>query len=107
MDENLRTVGVAVSGRFRIAVTSLLEAASLEFERQRFEQWATNMGLYKPGDVSLDYILRDAPSVQNYAREPLESLKSSLIAGTWFNPRAQAQEPYVYIYIMFYCWHRS
>lgn len=52
-----------------------------ENESQRFELWATNLGLYHQGHSSLDYRFRDAASLYNFASKLLQDLENCLATG--------------------------
>ncbi|KAL8863350.1 MAG: hypothetical protein Q9178_000030 [Gyalolechia marmorata] len=48
---------------------------AFENARQRFDLWAVNLGLYTSGNSSLEYRLRDAPLIYNYAVQALADLQ--------------------------------
>ena len=55
------------------------------FEQQeRFNLWATNIGLYQRGHASLDYRFRDASTIYQYCQKLLEDLMNTLsICKSW------------------------
>jgi hypothetical protein len=57
-------------------------AASLHNENQRFDLWCRNLGAYQSGHASLEYRLRDAPKIYEYAMRLLTDLDSSLTLGS-------------------------
>ena len=52
-----------------------------ENESQRFELWATNLGLYHQGHSSLDYRFRDAASLYSFAYKLLQDLEKCIAIG--------------------------
>ena len=50
-------------------------------QQQRFELWATNIGLHQYGHASLDYRFRDAPDIYQYCHSLLEDLQRTLDIG--------------------------
>ena len=54
------------------------DAAILRQEMQRFQLWATNLGLYRHDHGSLDYRLRDNEVVKSFTKELLINLAESL-----------------------------
>ena len=50
-------------------------------EKERFQLWAANLGLYATGDRSLDYRIRDSPSVKEYTNQLLDELREDLVDG--------------------------
>src|ERR1700744_1680148 len=58
--------------------TSLTE---LTTQSERFDLWATNLGLHQSGHASLDYRFRDAPRIREYADSLLSNLRSALAVG--------------------------
>ena len=55
----------------------VLEPAALTSEMQRFQLWATNLGLFHQDHSSLDYRLRDNEIVRCFAGELLVKLKEA------------------------------
>jgi|ERR1700734_1157866 hypothetical protein len=55
-----------------------LPQRKLILEAQRFQLWATNLGLFQHGHSSLDYRLRDADLVKNFALDVLDELTEYL-----------------------------
>lgn len=55
-----------------------------ENESQRFELWATNLGLYHQGHSSLDYRFRDANSVYDFAYKLLLDMENCFATGEIF-----------------------
>ena len=47
-------------------------------QQQRFDLWATNIGLHQQGHASLDYRFRDAPDIYHFCRTLLEDLVEAL-----------------------------
>ena len=47
-------------------------------QQQRFDLWATNIGLHQRGHASLDYRFRDASEINQYCRNLLEDLAKAL-----------------------------
>ena len=56
--------------------------AGLHNENQRFDLWCRNLGAYQSGHASLEYRLRDAPKVYDYALRLLTDLDCSLTLGS-------------------------
>lgn len=56
----------------------VLEPAALTSEIQRFQLWATNLGLFYQDYSSFDYRLRDNEIVRSFARELLVKLTEAL-----------------------------
>lgn len=87
--ESLCTVGWRVSDQFVSVERSAKEQAKNDpavlNELQRFELWATNLGLYHSGHSSLDYRVRDAPLVYNYALDLLRDLERALRQCEYFH----------------------
>ncbi|KAJ5521422.1 hypothetical protein N7527_005537 [Penicillium freii] len=54
------------------------QSSAIFNELQRFELWATNLGLYHRGHSSLDYRCRDSPLVFNHALGLLRDLERAL-----------------------------
>lgn len=54
-------------------------------EYQRFESWASNLGLYHTGHSSLDYRFRDSPVLFEYVVGLLKDFESILIARKSFS----------------------
>jgi hypothetical protein len=50
-------------------------------EADRFELWATNLGLFAPGHASLDYRVREAETISDALRRYLAHLEVSLEEG--------------------------
>jgi hypothetical protein len=47
-------------------------------QQQRFDLWATNIGLHQKGHASLDYRFRDASTFHQYCQTLLEDLLKTL-----------------------------
>lgn len=80
--ESLVTIGIRVSNQFA-ALDGLVKGNGddkdkLTNELQRFELWATSLGLYHGGHSSLDYRFRDSPPLFRYAHKLLRDLESGL-----------------------------
>jgi len=58
-----------------------LPPISLEFELQRFQLWAANLGLNGRSHRSLDYRLQDAHSVRDFVADLLRGLTENLNEG--------------------------
>lgn len=56
-------------------------AANLDNEIQRFDLWCRNLGAFQAGHASLEYRLRDAPKVYDYAARLLKDLDESIVSG--------------------------
>ena len=56
--------------------------SALEYETERFNLWAENLGLHHHGHSSLDYQLREADKLATFIRSLLEDLRSSLLDRT-------------------------
>ena len=89
---NLRQIGIGLVfadlvDRLGEPLTLFREAISTE--SQRFELWATNLGLYHSGHSSLDYRFRDAPSLYEFAHKLLRDVERylSLSRSASFNLR--------------------
>jgi hypothetical protein len=48
-------------------------------EKERFQLWAANLGLFVIGDRSLDYRTRDNPTVKEYTEKLLHELEEDLL----------------------------
>lgn len=55
-----------------------LERDDLVEQLQRFDLWATNIGLHQRGHASLDYRFRDASAIYQYCQTLLEDLVRTL-----------------------------
>lgn len=79
---SLEQAGRVVLNRF----SALPKAPDPVYERkltneyQRFESWASNLGLYHTGHSSLDYRFRDSPVLFEYAVGLLKDFEGILIA---------------------------
>jgi hypothetical protein len=79
---SLEQAGRAVLARF----SALPKTSDPVFERkltnefQRFESWASNLGLYHTGHSSLDYRFRDSPILFDYTVGLLKDFEATLIA---------------------------
>ena len=49
-----------------------------EFEQERFQLWAANLGLFESGDRSLDYRIRESPTVRGFTTSLLCNLRENL-----------------------------
>src|SRR5271170_5823370 len=82
--QKLSIAGRSIAGFFRLLLRLLSHASEpfiqqlprrkLILEEQRFRLWATNLGLFQHGHSSLDYRLRDADLVKNFALDVLDEL---------------------------------
>lgn len=59
-------------------VPSDLDVEDIEIERQRFELWAANLGLYNLGDRSLGYRLQEFRPLKEYILDLLQELTTDL-----------------------------
>jgi len=59
----------------------LLSLDDVQSEKERFQLWAANLGLYATGDRSLDYRIQDSPSVKEYTSQLLHELREDLVDG--------------------------
>ncbi|ODM22487.1 hypothetical protein SI65_00075 [Aspergillus cristatus] len=82
--ESLASVAHHISAAFTFVQESTADSTSytgragIVNEQQRFELWATNLGLYHGGHSSLDYRFRDASIIFEYTRGLLRELESIL-----------------------------
>ena len=76
----------SIISNFRSLATNVLQteqsalglaAARLENENQRFDLWCRNLGAYRSGHASLEYRLRDAPKIYDYAMRLLRDLNGN------------------------------
>ena len=51
-----------------------VRAVELDIQAQQFQLWTNNLDIFHAAHGSLDYRLRDAPSISSLARELLEEL---------------------------------
>jgi hypothetical protein len=58
----------------------------LAAEADRFELWSVNLGLFLYGHGSLDYRVREAPSLKSTLQEFMADLNRALIEGEWCFP---------------------
>ena len=87
-EKSLATHGQSTLEKFQAAYTTLEgiestipgqpDAAILRSQMQRFQLWATNLGLYRYDHGSLDYRLRDNEIVKSFTRELLINLNQCL-----------------------------
>ncbi|KAJ0416339.1 hypothetical protein BJY00DRAFT_316990 [Aspergillus carlsbadensis] len=75
--QSLSAVGLKVNRHFG-SVAQSDQASAIRNEHQRFDLWASSLGLYHLGHSSLDYRLRDSPPLFNYARGLLHDLAVAL-----------------------------
>jgi hypothetical protein len=92
----LRSIGRDIQKAFSKIVNSHADSATsetsiklpssweIESERQRFQLWAANLGLYSIGHRSLDYRLQDAASVRKYISRLLQDLRDDLSQSGYF-----------------------
>ena len=80
--EQLHSIGQGIRTTFANVKSRLPQRQEQEFfpnafenARQRFNLWAVNLGLYTSGNSSLEYRLRDAPLIYNYAVQALADLQ--------------------------------
>ncbi|KAJ5602040.1 hypothetical protein N7510_011574 [Penicillium lagena] len=80
--DTLYNVGWRISDDFlsieQLVRDEIKRNAAVLNELQRFELWATNLGLHHSGQSSLDYRLRDSDLVFNYALDLLYDLERAL-----------------------------
>jgi hypothetical protein len=79
-NQSLSSVGRDIPHGFSRLLTDLdpeLQGKALN-ERQRFDLWASSLGLYHTGHSSLDYRFRDSPPLFRYALGLLKDLKETL-----------------------------
>lgn len=82
--ETLATIGFDALQLFDdlLSVTTkdyqFLERDNLIGQQQRFDLWATNIGLHQRGHASLDYRFRDASDIHQYCQNLLENLTTAL-----------------------------
>jgi hypothetical protein len=82
-NESLGSAGRDVLQGFRDLVT-LVEPEyqpAVSNEMQRFDLWASSLGLYHTGHSSLDYRFRDSPPMFQYALGLLKDLVETLSIG--------------------------
>ena len=82
--ESLGSVGKKVSVEFETLYLGHLldeDRSHITNERQRFELWAVNIGLYHGGHSSLDYRFRDSPPLLRYAYKLLRDLETGIADG--------------------------
>ena len=87
-EKSLATHGQNALEKFQAAYTTLEgiestipgqpDAAMPRSQMQRFQLWATNLGLYRHDHGSLDYRLRDNEVAKSFTRELLINLNESL-----------------------------
>ncbi|PQE29588.1 meiosis-specific serine threonine- kinase mek1 protein [Rutstroemia sp. NJR-2017a BBW] len=64
----------------------LMMRKMLAAEADRFELWSVNLGLFLYGHGSLDYRVREAPSLKSTLQEFMADLNRALIEGEWCFP---------------------
>jgi hypothetical protein len=81
--ESLGAVGKDILQEFTRLVTLVNPEyqAKVSNEMQRFELWASSLGLYHTGHSSLDYRFRDSPPLSQYALGLLIDLVETLSIG--------------------------
>lgn len=86
METNQEYTSLEHAGRAVLARFSALPKTSdpvyerkLTNEFQRFESWASNLGLYHTGHSSLDYRFRDSPILFEYTVDLLKDFEGTLI----------------------------
>lgn len=84
--ESLYSFGVATRAAFQKALRGDLHLddeirQQLAVESERFELWATNLGLFVAGHGSLDYRIRQAENIKDMLHRFLSALISSLPEG--------------------------
>ncbi|KAL4909595.1 hypothetical protein BDW74DRAFT_174795 [Aspergillus multicolor] len=79
---SLAAIGKAISIQFSNALTwpDSNWQRPLLIEMQRFELWASNLGLYHSGHSALDYRFRDSPALSQYASRLLITLEETLLS---------------------------
>ena len=80
--ENMRNL-VAVADRVDCCVKEFLPVRDLRQFKDRFEQWAGNLGAlqHTKSPKSLDHRLRDSPTIKNFVLSTLHELDVSVQAG--------------------------
>lgn len=87
MTENAKTL--AAVGFNIVQLFNTIESSTIEDykgidvdeiieQQQRFDLWATNIGLHQKGHASLDYRFRDASTIHLYCQIMLEDLAKTL-----------------------------
>jgi hypothetical protein len=81
--ESLGAVGKEVLQEFTnlIALVDQEYQPNVSNEMQRFDLWASSLGLYHTGHSSLDYRFRDSPPLFQYALGLLNDLLETLSIG--------------------------
>ncbi|KAL2807837.1 hypothetical protein BJX63DRAFT_411145 [Aspergillus granulosus] len=78
---SLATMGEAASRQFALLSESMEVSNQRRFidQQQRYETWASSLGLYHLGHSSLDYRFRDSPPLFEYASGLLADLNRALL----------------------------
>lgn len=77
---SLTGTGKAVGVQFAALLESIEPELKLSFldQLQRFQLWASSLGLYSTGHSSIDYKFRDSPALFQYALSLLRDLEQAL-----------------------------
>jgi hypothetical protein len=73
-----------------------IERDDLVEQQQRFDLWATNIGLHQRGHASLDYRFRDASTIYQYCQTLLEDLVKTLEICTYPTSSPVLEMPLVF-----------
>lgn len=82
----LADAGLRVARQFHLLNTTWLQSRSandpdyndFQNEKDRFDLWASSLGLYQQGHASLDYRFRDAASLRTHTQKLLQDLTLAL-----------------------------
>ncbi|KAL3460890.1 hypothetical protein BJX64DRAFT_289828 [Aspergillus heterothallicus] len=91
----LGAVGKDVLDEFSALSSGITEEyrAKVVNEMQRFEIWASSLGLYHTGHSSLDYRFRDSPPLFHYAQRLLHDLEETIkIRKSWHLGQLESEE---------------
>jgi hypothetical protein len=77
-NETLRAFENLTHALARVESPPQLDPVALKSEKQRFQLWAINLGLYHPGHSSLDYRLRDNETIRSFTASLLVDLRDAL-----------------------------
>lgn len=87
--DSLNIIGIKIRGLFasitrlpkKPLATNSFDLEQLQADFERFELWASNLGLNAPGHGSLDYRLRDWEIADNVIRTLLKDVRNALADG--------------------------
>jgi hypothetical protein len=87
--DSLNIIGIKIRGLFasitrlpkKPLATNSFDLEQLQADFERFELWASNLGLNAPGHGSLDYRLRDWEIADNVIRTLLKDVRDALADG--------------------------